>query len=374
MDRHEKKQFFTRREFVQCGVASACTLLLSKSVLGASALKGVEARYYEKLPKGRIRCHLCPWECTVAPGERGACQVRENRDGTYYSLVYGQVASYYNDPIEKKPFFHFLPGRTAFSIATAGCNVECKFCQNWELAQRTPEEVPSMPMTPDEVAGSAIRAGSAAIAYTYNEPTIFTEFMQDLAAASRKRGIRNVAVSNGFIQPEPLKDLCKVLDAYKVDLKAFSDSYYEKIVGGQLAPVLQTLQTLRQEGVWTEIVYLIVPTLNDSDGEIRDMCAWVRQELGPDVPVHFSRFYPQYKLRNLPPTPIPTLEKAWQIGRDAGLHYVYMGNVPGHPGENTVCPVCGEKVISRIGYRVTKVQLKDGHCGHCGHPIPGVWK
>ncbi len=374
MKPYSQTQPLNRREFFQCGVASACTLLLSKSVIGSTSPKSVEARYYEKRPKGRIKCHLCPWECTVAPGDRGICQVRENRDGTYTSLVYGNVATYHDDPIEKKPFFHVLPGSTAFSIATAGCNVECKFCQNWELAQRKPEEIPNVAMTPEEVADAAVRAGCASVAYTYNEPTIFTEFMQDVASASKKRGLRSVVVSNGFINPEPLKDLCQVVDAYKIDLKAFSDSYYEKIVSGQLAPVLQTLQTLKREGMWTEIVYLIVPTLNDSDQEIREMCAWVKQELGLDVPVHFSRFYPQYKLRNLPPTPISTLEKAWQIGRDAGLHYVYMGNVPGHPGENTVCPSCGEKVISRIGYRVTEVRLKDGHCEKCGHLIPGVWK
>ncbi|HDQ45615.1 MAG TPA: AmmeMemoRadiSam system radical SAM enzyme [bacterium] len=336
-------------------------------------MEGAEARYYEKLSRNLVQCHLCPWECTVRPAGRGRCEVRENREGTFYSLVYGEVASFYNDPIEKKPFYHFLPGRTAFSIATAGCNVECKFCQNWELAQRRPEDLPSVFMKPKALAEAAVRAGSAAVAYTYNEPTIFAEYMIDTAAASREIGLRNVVISNGFMNPEPLRDLCRVIDAYKVDLKGFSESYYEKFVGGRLAPVLRSLEILKQEGIWTEIVYLVVPTLNDSDKEIREMCRWVLHELGPDVPVHFSRFHPKYKLLNLPPTPISTLEKAWRIGRDVGLPYVYLGNVPGHPGGDTACPACGGKVISRIGYRVTGFQMKENRCARCGDQIPGVW-
>jgi pyruvate formate lyase activating enzyme len=372
----QNKFSVNRRRFIQTGAGAAAGMLVSPVFAKPDAQLNwdAEARYYEKLPKGRVKCHLCPWECTVAPGDRGICEVRANRDGIYHSLVYGRVATSHVDPIEKKPFYHFLPASSAFSIATAGCNVECKFCQNWELAQRKPEELNPVSITPKKLAETAASAGCTSIAYTYNEPTIFTEFMIDTASEARSLGIRSVAVSNGFINPDPLRDLCKVIDAYKVDLKSFRESYYSDIVSGQLAPVLRTLEILKEERVWTEIVYLLVPTLNDSDAEIRDMTQWVFQTLGPDVPVHFSRFYPQYKLKNLPPPPTSTLEKARQIGLDSGLHYVYLGNLPGHEGENTRCPACGEMVIGRTGYQIRAAALSNGQCRKCGQSIAGVWK
>lgn len=365
-----------RREFIRAGAAAAAGLLIPKAFAGSDGRLNwdAEARYYDKLPNDRVKCRLCPWECTVAPGARGVCRTRANRNGTYHSIVYGRVAAYHIDPIEKKPFYHFLPSSSAFSIATAGCNVECKFCQNWELAQRKPEELNPLAVTPADLARTAADAGCTSIAYTYNEPTIFTEFMIDTASEARAAGLRNAVVSNGFINPQPLKDLCRVADAYKVDLKSFRESYYRDVVHGRLAPVLRTLEILKQEGVWTEIVVLLVPTLNDSDAEIRDMTRWVFRALGPDVPVHFSRFHPQYKLRNLPPTPMSTLERARRIGLDSGLHYVYLGNIPGHEGENTTCPSCGETVIRRIGYRVHSVALSDGRCARCGRSIAGVWQ
>lgn len=371
----DKKQI-DRRGFIRTGAGAAAGLLVTPAVSKSNARINWEAkaRYYDKLPKNRVKCRLCPWECTVEPGDRGICQVRANRDGIYHSLVYGRVAAHHVDPIEKKPLFHFHPASTAFSVATAGCNVECKFCQNWELAQRKPEELNSVVMSPNKLARTAAGAGCVSLAYTYNEPTIFTEFMIDTAAESRSLGLRNVVISNGFINPAPLRDLCKVIDAYKVDLKSFRESYYADVVSGQLAPVLRSLEILKEEQVWTEIVYLIVPTLNDSDAEIRDMTKWVFQTLGPDVPVHFSRFYPQYKLRNLPPTPTSTLMRARKIGLDSGLHYVYLGNIPGNEGECTYCPACGEVVIGRTGYRVNTLALSDGRCRHCGEVIPGVWQ
>jgi len=371
------RQKISRRRFLTCSCLSTVgtgLFALKKDAKANLRNQLQEARYYKQLDNKKIQCTLCPWQCVVPPGKGGHCNVRFNRDGSYYSLVYGQIAAHHNDPIEKKPFYHFLPGSLAFSIATAGCNVECKFCQNWELAQRRPEEVNSVSFTPKEIIQAAKKVGSTSVAYTYNEPTIFTEFMIDIAALGQDEGIHSVVVSNGFINKKPLLDLCKVIDGYKVDLKAFSEDYYNRIVYGQLRPVLDTLSILKQENVWTEIVYLIVPTLNDSQKELTEMVKWVYSELGPDVPVHFSRFYPMYKLKNLPPTPVGTLEKARNIGLDAGLHHVYVGNIPGHEGGNTYCPNCQEMVLGRVGYRIFKNKIINGKCGFCDQVIAGIWK
>ena len=367
----------SRRQFLRQSVvlgAGASLLSIPGFPEPKGGLSWMEARYYEKLPDRKVRCTLCPWQCVVGPGERGYCDVRANREGTYYSLVYGRIAANHNDPIEKKPLYHFLPGSAAFSLATAGCNVDCKFCQNWELAQQKPEALYSVAFTPEEVGDYAKRWGCQAVAYTYNEPTVFTEFIHDVALCGRERGLKSVVISNGFINKKPLLDLCGVIDAYKVDLKAFTEKYYQEVVGGRLAPVLDTLVTLKSQGVWTEIVYLTVPTLNDDPQEIRNMVKWILQTLGSDVPLHFSRFYPRYKLKNLPPTPVTTLEKLRNIGLDGGLHYVYMGNVPGHEGENTICPNCRKTVIRRVGYRIFENHTVGGACSFCGQTIPGVWE
>ncbi len=367
-----KLKEISRRRFIrlsQCAALGAGAEL----VLGRNQPPKTEARYWQSLPDRKIKCTLCPWQCVVSEGRRGCCEVRQNQDGVYYSLVYGQIATHHIDPIEKKPLYHFLPASQAFSIATAGCNVDCKFCQNWELAQRRPEDLPGVSFSPKELVRYAKQSGSTSIAYTYNEPTIFTEYMIDVAEQSKDEGIRNVVISNGFINSEPLKDLCRVIDAYKVDLKAFTESYYRDIVGGQLRPVLETLLTLREENVWTEIVYLLVPSMNDSDDELTALSKWIYNELGPDVPIHFSRFYPKYKMRNLPPTPVKTIEKARNIALDAGLDYVYMGNVPGHEGENTLCPNCHKVIVQRVGYRIYKNQIDQGQCRHCQTKIAGIW-
>jgi len=367
----------SRRQFLKKSAAIAASTSLVP-VPGFSGIRGrlsrTEARYYKKLPGRKVQCELCPWQCVVESGQRGHCEVRENRDGTYYSLVYGRIASHHNDPIEKKPFYHFLPGSAAFSLATAGCNVDCKFCQNWELARRRPEEISNVVFSPEEVVKYAKRWGCQSIAYTYNEPTVFTEFIYDVASKGKEQGVRSVLISNGFISRKPLLDLCRVVDGYKVDLKAFSEEYYREVVGGKLAPVLDTLVTLKSQGVWTEIVYLTVPTLNDDEKKIGEMVKWILQELGSDVPLHFSRFYPKYKLKNLPPTPISTLEKLRNVGLDGGLHYVYLGNVPGHVGGNTLCPNCHKTLIGRVGYRIFENNVVDGVCRFCGQNIPGIWK
>ncbi len=364
----------SRRQFLlKTAALSAATAVPAFSAASHAGSARTEARYYQKLENKKVRCQLCPWECIVESGKRGHCEVRENRNGVYYSLVYGQIAAHNNDPIEKKPFFHILPGTFSFSIATAGCNVDCKFCQNWTLAQRRPEEVYSTGFKPKDIVRYAGENGSRSIAFTYNEPTVFAEFVVDTARLAREGGLKSVVVSNGFVAPAPLSDLCGVLDAYKVDLKAFREDYYRDIVGGRLKPVLDTLVTLKSRNIWTEIVYLVLPTLNDSDEEVGEMVRWTSRELGPDVPLHFSRFVPQYKLMNLPPTPIPTLERLRNIALDGGLHYVYLGNVPGHAGENTVCPSCQKTLIRRVAYVINENHVTSGKCGYCGRSIPGIW-
>lgn len=368
-----------RRTFLQSG----CALLALAAAYGVSltprALADSEAQYrreakfYDKLPNRMVQCRLCPRECVVPPGERGFCRVRENRGGTYSTLVHSRVVAAHVDPVEKKPLFHFMPGALAFSVASVGCNVNCKFCQNWQISQARPEQLRAEFVSPDGLVAGAKQYKCALMAYTYSEPVVWTEYVMDAAEAGRREGIRSVMVSNGFIQQDPLKQLCERLDAIKIDLKSFSDKYYRDVVRGELKPVLGSLVTARKLARWMEIVYLTVPTLNDSDGELRELVKWVKAELGPDVPIHFTRFYPLYLLKNLPPTPVKTLERAKAIADSEGLHYVYIGNVPGHAAENTYCPRCGAILVKRAGFTIAQMNIKRGKCRHCAQPIPGVW-
>jgi pyruvate formate lyase activating enzyme len=337
----------------------------------------IEARpasYWEPLPNGFVQCRLCPRTCVVAPGERGNCGVRENRGGTYYTLTYGNPCAIHVDPIEKKPFFHFLPGTTAYSIATAGCNLHCKFCQNWQISQSRPEELENYRLAPKDVIEAAIQSGSPSVAYTYSEPTIFFEYMLDCAKLAHERGLKNVYHSNGYINEAPLREICQYLDAANVDLKGFTDDYYRDMSGGSLAPVLQSLKILKEEGVHLEITTLVVPGRNDDPETLAAMCQWIHDNLGPEVPLHFSRFHPEHKLMNLAPTPVETLNRARKIALDAGLKYVYIGNVPGSEAENTSCPNCGRVIVKRVGYSVDLSGLVDGACKYCGAKIDGVWK
>jgi len=336
-------------------------------------LSHVEAKYYRKLPDREIECLLCPRLCRLGDRERGYCGVRENVGGVYRTLVYGKPCSFNIDPIEKKPFFHFLPGTEALSIATVGCNVNCKFCQNWEISQARPEQVAHRDMSPREVARAAADGRCPSIAYTYTEPTVFIEYVMDTAVAARDKGVRSVVVTGGHINPGPLEDLLEVVDAVKVDLKGFTQEFYTKYVRGELRPVLEAIRTIRRRPVWLEIVYLVIPTLNDSEATVREMARWVRDEAGTATPLHFSRFLPMYLLKNLPPTPVSTLERARTAALDEGLRYVYVGNVPGHPAESTFCPGCGRTVIERSGYRIGGIHMKKGRCEQCGETIPGVW-
>jgi pyruvate formate lyase activating enzyme len=331
------------------------------------------ALYWEALDGGMVRCTLCPRGCVVPPGGRGHCGVRENRGGTYYTLSYGNPCAVHIDPIEKKPFYHYLPTTSAYSIAVAGCNLDCKFCQNWQISQSRPEETYNYHLPPVELVDRAVQSGSESIAYTYSEPTIFYEYMLDCAREAHRRGIRNVYHSNGFINEKPLRDLCEYLDAANIDLKGFSEEYYSDMTGGSLAPVLRSLKILAEEGVHLELTTLVVPGGNDDPEELRAMCRWIRENLGADVPLHFSRFHPQYRLTGVAPTPLETLERARQIAHEEGLRFVYIGNVPGHEANSTYCPVCGELLIYRVGYTVEIRGLEKGRCRSCGEVIEGVW-
>lgn len=376
-------QLQTRRQFIKksaqlCGGGTLLAAAAGQNAFSAPDIKSLstltEAQYYEKLPNRKIKCVLCPRECVIDDQETGYCGVRENYGGTYYTLVYGRPCSINNDPIEKKPLYHFLPGSASFSIATVGCNVLCKFCQNWQISQARPDQVQSYDLPPDAIAKYAKSYGSRSIAYTYTEPVVFAEYMHDCAVAARQLNVKSVMISNGYIKAQPMKDLCKVLDAVKIDLKAFTQKFYKEMVAGELQPVLDTLVLLAKEGMWTEIVYLVIPTLNDDPKELKQMCDWIAKELGPNVPIHFSRFHPQYRLKNLPPTPGKTLETARKIALDSGLNFVYIGNIPGHEAENTYCPECKKMVIHRMGYQIINQNLKtSGHCEFCDHKIAGIW-
>ena len=320
-----------------------------------------------------IRCQLCARNCTLAEGERGMCRARIHVNGELRSLVYGRPMAIHVDPIEKKPFFHFLPGAAAYSLATSGCPLRCKFCQNWGISQARPEDYDQAPLSPASLARAAVEREAPVIAFTYNEPTVFTEYLTDVARAARPLGRRPVLISCGYMNEAPLAEMCGVLDAIKVDLKGFSEDFYRDVCGAELKPVLRSIRQVAKSRVHLEIVNLVVPTLNDSPRMLTELAKWVVGEVGPDVPVHFTRFHPDYQLPNLPDTPVATLERAREIGLQQGLHFAYVGNVPGHPGNNTFCPKCGRAVIERDGLFVTGMHLKDGHCEYCARAIPGVW-
>jgi pyruvate formate lyase activating enzyme len=355
-----------------------------------------EASHYLKLGRN-VQCKLCPNNCLLTPGDRSHCRNKINYDGTLYTLVYANPCTLHVDPVEKKPLFHFLPGSRTFSLATSGCVFRCLNCQNWEISQKKPEETkdprgeelrvsPPIPpgFTPDQMARLSLFPADAAavaealgcpsVAYTYTEPTAFYEYTYDTCKAARERKLRNIIVSCGSIEDRPARDLYQFVDAAHVDLKGFDQDIYAKLNSGKLQPILNLLKTLRELGVWFEIINLVVPTYTDDLDTIRRMCAWIAKELGPDQPLHFSRFHPQHKLEYLPPTPVETLVKARDTARGEGLRYVYIGNVPGLAGaETTWCPNCKKPVVERDIFAVTALNVVNGKCRYCGTKIAGVW-
>lgn len=320
-----------------------------------------------------VQCQICPNRCLLEPGDRSVCRSKVNIGGKLYSMAYGNPCSVHVDPIEKKPLNHFYPTSLIFSIATAGCNFRCLNCQNWEISQKKPGEVRHIQLFPKDVVEKAKERNIPSIAYTYSEPISFYEYMYDTAKLARAGGLKNVLVSNGYINRNPLIRLCRYLDGANVNLKSFDDSIYRSLNGGTLQPVLDTFKTMHREGVWFEMTTLVVPTYVDKPEMIKRMCAWILKELGPNYPLHFLRFFPRYKLTRLPATPIATLEELRGIALKEGIRYVYLGNVPGHEGTQTYCHNCHKILIGRKGYLITKFNLRDGRCKFCGTPIPGRW-
>ncbi|MFZ5919034.1 MAG: AmmeMemoRadiSam system radical SAM enzyme [Chloroflexota bacterium] len=335
-----------------------------------------EAMLYQKLDDGAVRCDLCAHRCKIRPGQTGICAVRENRDGTLYTLVYGQSISAAVDPIEKKPLYHFYPGATALSIATVGCNFSCQFCQNADISQLSKEggkgwQRQARNLSPETIVTLATSYGCATIAYTYTEPTIFFEYASDTARLASQQGIKNILVTNGYMTPEMLEAIGSDLHAANVDLKAFTDRFYRQVCGGRLQPVLDNIATMHAMGVWIEVTTLLIPGENDAEAELRDLAAWLAA-LDPDIPWHISRFHPDYKMRDHPPTPVSSIHHAVEIGYQAGLRYVYAGNVPGDPYDHTRCPACGAVAIERFGYRIRNKLVNGNHCPACGEALAVV--
>lgn len=330
------------------------------------------AMFQEETARG-IMCRICPNECVLKEGELSKCNNRKVHDSKLFTLAYGNPCSVNVDPVEKKPLYHFLPGSRAFSIATAGCNLVCLNCQNWTISQTSPDKTRNIDLMPQNVVEECLKNSCSSIAYTYSEPVTFYEYVFETASLARKSGIKNIFKSNGYINPEPLKKMCSVIDAANIDLKAFSESTYLKLTGGKLQPVLDSLKIFRDNGVWLEITNLIVPDWTDNLDDIQAMCKWLSSNGFKDTPLHFSRFYPLHKLEQLPPTPVETLNAANKIATGEGLRYVYTGNAPGNEISNTICPSCNTTLVVRLGYRIPSNVIAGGKCNKCGTKIEGVW-
>ncbi len=374
-----------KRQFFKTLLAAGTGLYLDHSMLGSVSKElssftyrpiktkfQKEAMFYTISPKG-TQCGLCPKNCDLTEGESGICRSRVSKGGKLWTLAYGNPCAVHVDPIEKKPLNHFIPGTKVFSVATAGCNMECLYCQNWSISQKSPDETRNMSMMPNKVIENCKEQRCSTIAYTYTEPVSFYEYAYDTSVLARQAGLKNVILSAGYINKEPLLKLCKVIDAFNIDLKSFNNEIYEKLNAGLLQPVLDNLKIIRDEGVWLEITNLVVPTWTDDFDMIKKMCNWLVNNGFSETPIHFNRFFPQYRLNNLSSTRISVLNQARNIAIREGLKYAYVGNVPGTEFQNTACPNCGENLIDRQNYMILQNNIQEGHCRFCGYEIKGVW-
>jgi pyruvate formate lyase activating enzyme len=333
-----------------------------------------EVEFYEKLPNRKTKCHTCPTECEREPGKESECRTHNNKNGVLYTYAFNNPCILKTDPIEKLPQYHFMPGTTTLSIATGGCNMRCLYCQNWEQSQSPPEKLKTFPFDGAQAKEMALHKKIPTFAYTYTDPVVFFEYIKDLVKHTRPSGIRHVAASAAFMQEKPLLQLCQNLDSITVTLKGFSEEFYRKICGDRpLKPVLESLVTIKKSGIWLEIVNLVIPSYNDNMKNIKEMCKWIVQNLGSEVPLHFARFSPEYKMKNLPSTPIPTLEKAKEIAQAMGIKFVYLSNVAPHIGNNTYCPSCKNLLIERLAFQILQNRMTQGRCPRCGSKIPGIW-
>ncbi|MBU4138497.1 MAG: AmmeMemoRadiSam system radical SAM enzyme [Euryarchaeota archaeon] len=331
-----------------------------------------EGALYDELPGNKVKCNVCAHRCTIAEGKTGICRTRHNNKGKLYSLIYNTVSSEAIDPIEKKPLYHFLPGTFSYSLGTIGCNFRCLHCQNWNISQVSLEEANTKEITPEEAVRRALDAGCSSISWTYNEPAIWHEYTYDSAVLAKKAGLKTIYVTNGYITPEALRRMAPYLDAYRVDIKSFSDEFYKKVCGARLAPVLESTKLAKELGMHIETITLIIPGRNDSKEELTQIAKWVHDNLGEDTPMHFTRFHPMHKMDPVAATPLSTLEMAHGIAKNEGMRFVYLGNVGGHKYENTFCPRCDSVLIERAGFSVGDVRVKDGKCARCGEGIPVV--
>jgi pyruvate formate lyase activating enzyme len=368
-----KRDFLKKSLAIAAGlICLPCRAAFASSMADDRGIYKRIAMFQEETARG-IMCRICPNECVLKEGELSKCNNRKVHDSTLYTLAYGNPCSVNIDPVEKKPLYHFLPGSKAFSIATAGCNLVCLNCQNWTISQISPDKTRNTDLMPEKVVSECLSSNSASIAYTYTEPVTFYEYAFETATLARSAGIKNIFKSNGYINSEPLKKMCSVIDAANIDLKAFTESTYLKLTGGKLQPVLDSLRMIRDSGVWLEITNLVIPGWTDNMDEIRAMCKWLSDNGFKNTPLHFSRFYPLNKLEQLPPTPVEILNNAYKIASEEGLKYVYTGNLPGSEISDTMCPKCNTVVVERQGFRVVSNFIKDGKCSKCGSHIDGVW-
>lgn len=364
-----------RRNFLQTLGAAAGVYAVGGNhpLMADKSESNFPAEYIRKLENGSLQCGLCPNNCVPGEGQNGTCRARGLRDGKYVSLVYGLPCVLAIDPVEKMPLFHYHVHSPALSISTAGCNLTCQYCQNWQFSQKSPAETANFNFKPEEVVVRALDFQVQSLGFFYTEPVIYIEFMKDIARLARKNNLKTIMVTGGYIQPEPLHDLFDLIDMFVVGYKGFTQDFYKEVIGGDLEPVTRTMKLIKNSGRHMEVVSLLIPGKNDSDEHLKTGIDWFASNLGPDVPWHFSRFAPEFMLKNLPPTPNTVLEKARKMAMQAGMKFVYTGNNPGQEGNHTYCPGCGKKVVERLGFKVMRSHLSRGKCPDCGYQMPGVW-